>query len=227
VQVGNLWLGTVPGEATTVAGRQMMARLREGTMRARRTGPPPVPSDSVAIIGLANGYLNYITTAAEYQAQTYEGGSTLYGPHSATFMAERLIALAAGMGTPTGRPVDSILVRPGPIRKTTLKQRAPIPFDARTTQARCAPGVVRVTWNDAAPGLFGPAEGSMVRFIRTATQDTIPDDHIRVEVRMVEKHGDRWRWEARWRPAPPLASGDSVAVEFPRWAGARAGCRVP
>ena len=40
-------------------------------------------SDShIVIAGLSNSYSHYITTFEEYQEQRYEGGSTLYGPHT-------------------------------------------------------------------------------------------------------------------------------------------------
>lgn len=36
----------------------------------------------IVIAGLSNSYSHYITTFEEYQEQRYEGGSTLYGPHT-------------------------------------------------------------------------------------------------------------------------------------------------
>jgi len=222
VQVGDVWLGAVPAEATTVAGRQMVAALKRGAGRDS--------SDRTVIIGLANGYLNYVTTWHEYQAQTYEGGSTLYGPRSAEFMAGRLEALAAGMATPGSNPVDRIVVRPGPIRKTGLRAGAPVPFDSSSATISCAGTGVVVQWNDAAPGLFAPADGPMVRFTTgpaTGPGTAIEDDHVRVEVRVVDRGSRTWRWEARWRPATPLTPGHAVQVEFPRWTGARTGCAIP
>lgn len=36
----------------------------------------------VVLAGLSNVYADYITTYEEYQVQRYEGGSTIYGPHT-------------------------------------------------------------------------------------------------------------------------------------------------
>lgn len=36
----------------------------------------------IVIAGLANSYAHYVTTFEEYQQQRYEGGSTLFGPHT-------------------------------------------------------------------------------------------------------------------------------------------------
>jgi neutral ceramidase len=67
--LGSLAFLAVPAEMTTAMGRQArdeMARVLRG--------------ERVIILGLANEYLEYVTTAAEYLEQEYEGGSTLFGP---------------------------------------------------------------------------------------------------------------------------------------------------
>ena len=227
LRVGNLWLGTVPAEATTVAGRQMMAALRQGAATARGDPVEGMPSDSIALIGLANGYLSYVTTWDEYQAQTYEGGSTLYGPHSARFMAGRLGDLAAGIGSPNPAPVGDILVRPGPLGTTKWKEGRTRSFAEAHPDTACTPGRVVVRWTDVRPSLFTPARGPMVRFSRVGIPgSTVDDDHVRVEVRAIDQDGEAWRWEATWRPATPLAPGDRVAIQFPRWANAGMECTV-
>ena len=37
---------------------------------------------TIAIAGLTNTYSSYVTTFEEYQAQRYEGASTIFGPHT-------------------------------------------------------------------------------------------------------------------------------------------------
>jgi hypothetical protein len=80
----------IPAEATTTVG----IRLRERVATAR---PGPV-----MLVGLANDYLQYITTAEEYTLQHYEGASTLYGPSTALVLSARFAALAQSIsaGTP-------------------------------------------------------------------------------------------------------------------------------
>jgi Neutral/alkaline non-lysosomal ceramidase, N-terminal len=66
-QLGKVFsLGAVPVEMTTAAGRKMREDLKVN-----------------AIVGLANEYFGYTTTAAEYELQQYEGASTLLGPGEA------------------------------------------------------------------------------------------------------------------------------------------------
>lgn len=37
---------------------------------------------TLVIAGLTNTYSSYVTTFEEYQAQRYEGASTIFGPHT-------------------------------------------------------------------------------------------------------------------------------------------------
>ena len=48
----------------------------------------------MAISSLANGYFGYATTEAEYGAQYYEGGHTLYGPHTVDFLSAQSARLS-------------------------------------------------------------------------------------------------------------------------------------
>jgi hypothetical protein len=49
------------------------------------------------VAGLANAYLQYVTTADEYQLQAYEGGSNLYGPRTLGIFEKRLRVLARSL----------------------------------------------------------------------------------------------------------------------------------
>ena len=65
IKIGGLTLLGMPGEFSTMSGH----RIREAFPNS-------------IIVGLANGYLGYVTTAEEYSLQDYEGASTSFGPHS-------------------------------------------------------------------------------------------------------------------------------------------------
>jgi neutral ceramidase len=107
VQIGPLLLVAVPAELTTVTWRSIQERLVELSR--------PAGVEHVALIGLANGYLQYVTTAKEYELQHYEGGSTLYGPGMAGFLERRLVELVTGMlRTPADAPqVLPLMAHPG------------------------------------------------------------------------------------------------------------------
>ena len=88
VQIGSRRVLTVPAEPTTMVGRHLAAAAAD-------------PAGTPAILAtLTSGYIQYLTTAEEYATQQYEGGSTLYGPASDAFFAEkaRLLALALEKG---------------------------------------------------------------------------------------------------------------------------------
>ena len=86
-RLGRVLIASIPAEVTTVAGK----RLEEAAARAARVADSSIDGWSVVVNGLANGYSGYVTTAEEYEAQRYEGASTLYGPNTLT-LYERVVA---------------------------------------------------------------------------------------------------------------------------------------
>ncbi|GAB6018523.1 hypothetical protein CHUAL_013985 [Chamberlinius hualienensis] len=103
-RIGNLVVIGVPGEFTTMSGR----RMRDAVQQVfEDMGANPSGDLMVVIAGLSNIYTNYITTYEEYQVQRYEGGSTLFGPHTLNayisqyqFLASQLIQGNAVEGGP-------------------------------------------------------------------------------------------------------------------------------
>src|SRR3989442_4951005 len=68
---------------------------------ARKAG---LPVSAALILGHADGYIEYITTAEEYTAQYYEGASTLYGPGEAAMFGRTLARLAASLSAGDSLP---------------------------------------------------------------------------------------------------------------------------
>ncbi|GLJ24015.1 hypothetical protein SUGI_0457480 [Cryptomeria japonica] len=108
LRIGEFVILCVPGEFTTMAGR----RLREAVKEVLITyGKGEFHnSTNVVIAGLTNTYSQYITTFEEYQVQRYEGGSTLYGPHTLSAYIQEFRKLAKSMID--GEKVDSGLSPP-------------------------------------------------------------------------------------------------------------------
>lgn len=73
IKIGQVALAGVPAEFTSTAGRRLKASLRMVFGNA---------ISYVAISNYTNAYSGYVTTPQEYDAQHYEGASTLYGPHT-------------------------------------------------------------------------------------------------------------------------------------------------
>jgi neutral ceramidase len=95
-RIGDGVLVGVPGEPT----KQVGVRVRAAVLK-------PLAGTGVThavIAGLANEFIQYITTPEEYGEQSYEGASTLFGRSEATFLQERYAELAAQLAS--GAPAD-------------------------------------------------------------------------------------------------------------------------
>jgi hypothetical protein len=84
VRLGPIAIGTIPVEMTTTMGRRLRAALQK--IEAPR---------AFVLVGLANEYLSYVTTPEEYEAQEYEGASTIFGPKTGPVIEHFLEILAA------------------------------------------------------------------------------------------------------------------------------------
>jgi neutral ceramidase len=98
VRIGDHVLAALPGEATKEVGARI-ERALVGTLAPRGV-------HRAVIAGLADDYVQYITTPQEYGEQSYEGASTLYGKNEATFFQEQLAGLGKDLvdGTPAPAP---------------------------------------------------------------------------------------------------------------------------
>ncbi len=119
LRIGSLYLIGIPGEVTIVAG-----------LRLRRTVAEIVgaPLADVLVAGYSNGYIHYVTTPEEYEAQRYEGGSTLYGRWELPALQQTAAALAAAMRDGTavevGEPTKDLA---GRHRKDRQRRQADAP----------------------------------------------------------------------------------------------------
>jgi len=193
VRAGPMLLGAVPWEVTTEAGYRM-----EDAMLAAAHGAGGAPAGA-AVVSLANGYLQYLTTPEEYDLQTYEGGSNIYGPRTAEMAADELarVAGAAYAGGLAGVPPIAATVGwgtkslPSGVVATALNRRV-------TRVDTIGVDTIAVRWTDAPPGPFSPDLGPVLRI----EEETAPgrfrmvawDDDPNVEVRYAG-HGT---WEVRW-----------------------------
>ena len=92
IRIGQVALAGVPAEFTSTAGRRLKADVRSALGSEIR---------HAAIFGFANAYSGYVTTPEEYDAQHYEGASTLYGPHTLDAYRQVFSDLAIGMANNT------------------------------------------------------------------------------------------------------------------------------
>jgi len=158
-QIGDRVLATLPGEFTTTMGMRIRARI------ARQRGVAP---EQVLLAGLANEYLSYFTTPEEYDAQHYEGASTLYGQASGPLIGSRLERLAGALSEPSTKlPGRSYRYSPGERHSFGLQNigapgyfvddgLAPIVQDLASRNPRR--DFPHICWNDAATTMKPGAE---------------------------------------------------------------------
>jgi neutral ceramidase len=114
LRIGPLYLIGIPGEVTITAG-----------LRLRRTVAAIVGAELryVLVAGYANGYIHYVTTPEEYDAQRYEGASTLFGrwelPALVQTVAELATAMHAGAMVDPGPTTTDLSARARPHRDRT------------------------------------------------------------------------------------------------------------
>lgn len=92
LRVGQLFIAAVPGEFSTMAGRRLKDQIKQ---KAIDSGMPA--NTKVVIAGLSNVYTHYITTLEEFGAQRYEGGSTIFGPHTHAAYVNRFAAMTENL----------------------------------------------------------------------------------------------------------------------------------
>ncbi|MCM3878460.1 MAG: neutral/alkaline non-lysosomal ceramidase N-terminal domain-containing protein [Thermoanaerobaculia bacterium] len=102
LRLGPLSIGTIPVEMTTAMGRRLRDSLQK--LEAPRT---------FVLVGLANEYLSYVTTPEEYDAQEYEGASTMFGPRTGPVIV-RFLEILAGRKPQRPATVSAVRFRAGP-----------------------------------------------------------------------------------------------------------------
>ncbi len=180
LRIDDTWLALVPAEMTVQAGASLTRRLRQ-VVRTEDGRPA-----HAAVAGLANGYLQYVTTSREYEVQKYEGASTLYGPAMAEYFEERFAVLARSL---MGEPVGLLPAEPRIGEAVAFgydpppsRARFPRPEDAppppakelRRQRGLCtipgpAPAAVCFWWSDGAPARVPVSEGPWLALVRADT----------------------------------------------------------
>lgn len=105
LRIGRLLIVGLPGIFTTMAGR----RIRQSVLSRSP------PGTEVILAGLANAFSGYVTTSSEYQEQSFEGASTLFGPHTLeayqqqlALLTERLFSKESALETATVTPMSPL-----------------------------------------------------------------------------------------------------------------------
>lgn len=185
-RIGARVVATIPGEMTVEMGR----RLR-GAVSVLSGGAP------VQLSGLANEYLSYFVTPEEYDAQHYEGGSTMYGRESSLALLDSLstLALALKNGTPAPAPYAS------DPRNGVVDTAAPFGTGATSATASAQPTTTQrfqraaFSWQGGVKGLDMPLGKAFVSIERLGHGTATDDQGLQVLWRVDANGAYSAQWE--------------------------------
>ncbi|MDF1782216.1 MAG: neutral/alkaline non-lysosomal ceramidase N-terminal domain-containing protein [Alcanivoracaceae bacterium] len=204
VRINELVIVPLPWEVTLESGN----RIRDAVIQT-------LPTDkkwTVEISSLANGYFGYAVTPEEYQRQYYEGGHTLYGPHTVEFLAgvsaslsERLVEQSSFLGDINEIPPksDFKLVThsywPADVTEAQAQRKqilAPEFFPAHSTEA----AFWRMRYTDVLPSALALHQPLIsIQDLRGATPTTLLDDEqTDLQILLVEQGNTSATYEVRW-----------------------------
>ena len=158
-RVGDVLIGSVPVEPTTEVG----ALIRETLL-----GSAPAGVTRSLAVSLANGYASYVASAEEYEAQHYEGGSTLYGPNTAEMLAYELGQLATSLrsGSPTVAVDGALAFHADSPTHFWAPRPIPAGFRRDVLDGVCSQEDIRIQWTDLRPGTLVPADAPILQIER-------------------------------------------------------------
>lgn len=207
LRIGRLIIIAVPAEFTTMSGR----RTREAVETTLKDEGFPDPPLSV-IAGLANDYADYVTTYEEYQAQRYEGGSTVYGPHTleAYIQVYKNLSKALAKG-------DSVAPGPNPpnLLSSQLHFLPPVVFD--TALFKKFGEVVKHP-----NATYKPTESVKVTFVGANPRNDRKAESTFLEVLFQEKDKNwtvlytdaHWETRFKWRRTSTLLGESEVDIQW-------------
>ena len=203
LRLGDRLVATIPGEMTVA----MAQRVRAAVLRAASA----LPVRRVVIDGLTNEYMQYFTTPQEYEAQHYEGGSTLWGEYQSYAVLDGLVslttALASGAAAPAPADDDArngVTVGPGATPFPTGAASATITSQPATTQ-RLARS--ELSWQGATMGADMPLGRPFVTARRLQNGSWVPvADDLGLEV--VWRVDDSGRYTAQWEVPLDVPAGN-------------------
>ena len=209
MRIGQYYLAAAPAEFTVVAG-----------LRVRRTVAAElgVPLENVLFQGYANSYASSCTTPEDYEAQHYEGGSTLFGRYTLPAYQQGFARLAAalreGSDVPRGpAPEDLSAFQPG----FNPAVEADVPAPGRSF------GEVLVAPESASPG-----QQVAVEFVAGHPKNDLRRRSTFFEVQRRDggrwiRHADDGDWETKFRWTRTAPGQSTVRITWDVPDGAPAG----
>lgn len=152
LRLGDRLMLDAPGEPSVEMARRLV-----------RAVTPVLPKGvhEAFVVGLANGYLGYLTTPEEYEQQHYEGGHTVYGKWTSLLMRNVLVTLTSSLRDARPAPVPYEPAALGGTAKGTRDTGdGGTPGAVVTQPAATVPrhGLVDVAWTGSSAGDDRPVD---------------------------------------------------------------------
>ena len=209
VRLGPVALAFIPGEPTTHSAWTLRRAAATALFGERSS------ADSVLVVPLTNGYIQYVATADEYPLQLYEGAATIYGPRELATLTTALRGMAERMTKhQPARSIDSVdsvaFVSAWYTKAKPVTRWNELPNPSTATQPwrdlKVTAGMtsIRVGWTGPSPSAFYTSNGPSVFFEQRAGNLWRPvawDNLPEVEVEITRQADGFARYLATWRPA--------------------------
>jgi neutral ceramidase len=208
LRIGDLIVATTPFETT----KQMGVRIARAVAQAAA----PIGSVRVANAGMANGYLSYMATPEEYDAEYYEGSFTLYGRQQGPHVQNGLVALASALVT--GAPAPAGLPEQ-PSTAIVIDDLPPLLGQPDPTTVIAQPanvvrfGQTRFVWTGGDPAVDDP-HVSVERHLADGSWSVVTTDDS-FEDLVSYRHPNRFtgnEWTHTWEPSVCTALGEHRIV---------------
>jgi neutral ceramidase len=220
MRINDMLILPLPFEITSESGRRISARVKNEFLAANQE----IKHSWVASV--ANGYFGYSATPEEYEYQSYEGASTLYGRYSTPYISAQLGILAQDMQV---KEVEELRDEWRYLLKTnsflpTLEEATGnrhILTEAESVSAEEAheENYYAIEWQDVGPSQIDFHQ-PLVKVetktdqgwkVLTQGQHMITDEGYDVEVRLLDTEGKGMgTYQARWYN--PETSRDSCKI---------------
>jgi neutral ceramidase len=219
VRLGPVALTFLPGEPTSNSAwtiRRATATVLSG---------PASSADSVLLVSLTNGYIQYVATPQEYALQFYEGSATIYGPQELLVLTNAFQSLAAEI-------METHRVRVSPVTDTisawSQKPKSIVHWDERPNRSaelqpwreitgKTSRNAVSLSWIGPSPSAFYTSEGPSVFFERrqqgawrAVAWDNLPE----VEVHVERQEPGLGKYVAIWRTDSPQPANLRIRLTY-------------
>jgi len=210
IRIGSFNILAVPGEFTTMSGRRLRSRV-DAVFKAAG-----VDDSQSVVAGLSNTYSDYIATKEEYDAQRYEGASTIFGPNTLEAYIQNFedVATAAAAGKTGIKPADE--PKPPNLLSKQLSFIMPVVMDH-------APWGVEFGENTVAPGrVYAGGHKVYVEFQSANPRNDLMTEGTYLSVEREEDSGEWTRvytdndWETKftWKRTNSLFGWSKVIIEW-------------